>query len=171
MNGNALAQRRARLACIAAAAIWIAALGCFVVALQRTARHEAARDRHLALLQQLEPELKTLNAYRETLAQLTAQSAVETAEPDFATFLAASFPVARTASLETRTDVLPASGLRMRTVTAKWSAIPMASLSAFVAAAETATPPFALSTITLAPTGVGERQTFNAEASFISIIH
>jgi hypothetical protein len=171
MNANASPQRRARLACIAAAAAWVVALAVFVVAFQRSARHEAARDRHLALLKQLEPDLKTLNAYRETLARLAAQSATETVEPDFASFLATTFPAARPASLETRTDRLPATGLRLRTATAKWSDIPMPSFAALVAAAETATPPFRLSAVTLAPAGVGERQNFKAEASFISILH
>ena len=47
----------------------------------------------------------------------------------------------------------------------------MPSFAALVAAAETATPPFRLSAVTLAPAGVGERQNFKAEASFISILH
>ena len=171
MNCIAPSQRRIRLACVAAAAAWIAALAFSAVALNRTARNQAARERHVSLLEQLEPEMKTLNAYRETLATLKAQPISGASAPDFAAFAAAAFPASRPDALETRTDALPTSGLRMRTSTATWNAITAEALSALVTTAETATPPFTLSAITLAPAGAGERQTFKAEASFTSFIH
>lgn len=169
MNLSASTQQRARLTCIIAAAIWVAALATFLGAMKNAAKHDAARDRHLALLKRLEPDQMRLNAYRETLARLSIQAATEKTEPDFAALLSATLPAERPVSLETQTDFLPNSGLRLRTFTAKWNAIPMASLDALVAAAESATPPFVLSAITLTPAGVGGRQTFKAEASFISI--
>ncbi|MGI5870347.1 MAG: hypothetical protein ACOX9C_13015 [Kiritimatiellia bacterium] len=169
MTVRAFPQRRIQLVCIAAAVIWTAALAVFIGAMQHAKQFDAARDRHHALIKQLEPELTTLFTYHETLARLVAQSVSESDQPDFAAFVAKLFPSALPTSLETRTETLPASGLHLKTDTVKWNAIPMTSLAAIIAAAETATPPFRLTAVTLAPTGVGESRTFKAEASFTSI--
>ena len=165
MNANVHALRSARLACLAAATVWLASVAFAGVALHRAARHEAARTRHLALLKQLEPELMTLNGYRDAMDQLKAQPANSSTEPDFAAFLSASFPALRPDGAEAREDVLPASGLRRVTTTATWNAVSAETLAAIMEAAETS---FRLSAITLAPSGPSDRRTFKAEAAFIA---
>ena len=167
---NAIPKPRCRLnsACAALFALWCASLIVAAVAAKKTAEAESSRQATLKRTDSLAPDLASMRTYNAAILHIADSLSSNEGHKGFSVFLAANFPRAQVTSCDESVEILGSSGLKLLSVSAKWSSVAFSELSQIIAKAESAEPPYRLCAITLTPSH--KKDMVQAEASFITFV-